>query len=118
MAIPGIPVDREGEFIYSLLPRTQEVADRLLIEVTAKDNVKIVTLRSTYKVENKTLCPIDVVLVDGEGQLGSSVTLGEHQMILICMQLILTHIIDPGQDYAIPIEAVLAKNVKVRPHSK
>lgn len=67
-AIRNIPVDREGDFIYDLRSRAQKVADRLLIEVTVKDNVKIVTLRSTYKLENQTLYPIDVVLVDSQGK--------------------------------------------------
>lgn len=67
-AVRNVPVDREGDFIYALRPRTQRTADRLLIEVTVKDNVKIITLRSTYKLENLTLYPVDVVLVDSRGK--------------------------------------------------
>lgn len=66
--VRNIPVDREGEFVYALRPRTQKVADRLLCEVTVKDNVKIVTIRSTYKIENLTLYPVDVILVDARGK--------------------------------------------------
>ncbi|KAG8928477.1 hypothetical protein FRC01_005870 [Tulasnella sp. 417] len=97
-AIRAIPVDREGEFVYALRPRTQKTADRLLCEVTVKDNVKHVTLRSTYKLENNTLYPIDVVLVDSRGR-------PSHQLKKL----------SPGEDYVVPIEAVLLSDIQVRP---
>lgn len=60
-------MDREGEFTFSLRPRTEKYSNRLLCEVQVKDNVKIVTIRSTYKVENLTLYPLELTLVDDAG---------------------------------------------------
>jgi vacuolar protein sorting-associated protein 13A/C len=60
----GVPVDREGEFTFALRPRTEKYSNRLLCEVKVQDNVKIVTIRSTYKVENQTLYPLELTLVD------------------------------------------------------
>ncbi|KAG9019286.1 hypothetical protein FRB90_004293 [Tulasnella sp. 427] len=97
-AIRAIPVDREGEFVYALRPRTQKTADRLLCEVTVKENVKHVTLRSTYKLENSTLYPIDVVLIDNKGRPSHSLKK-----------------LSPGEDYIVPIEAVLLSDIQVRP---
>ena len=66
-ALRGIPVDKEGEFTFSLRPRTEKYADRLLCAVTVEDNVKIVTLRSTYLVVNLTFYPLELMLVDHTG---------------------------------------------------
>lgn len=64
----SIPVEREGEYLFSLRPRTDKFAHRLLCEIKVQDNVKIVTLRSAYKVENLTLYPLELILVDERGQ--------------------------------------------------
>lgn len=45
----------------------EKYADRLLCAVTVEDNVKIVTLRSTYLVENLTFYPLELMLVDHTG---------------------------------------------------
>lgn len=66
-ALRGIPVDREGEFTFSLRPRMEKYSDRLLCAITVQDNVKIVTLRSTYLVENQTFYPLELILVDHTG---------------------------------------------------
>jgi vacuolar protein sorting-associated protein 13A/C len=63
----SIPVDREGEFVFSLRPRMEQYVDRILCDVQVLDNVKVVTLRSTYKVDNQTLYPVEVVIVDETG---------------------------------------------------
>lgn len=64
----NVPVDREGEFCFALRPRSDNPMRRLLCEVKVQDNVKLVTLRSTYKVENLTLYPIELTLVDDKGR--------------------------------------------------
>ena len=64
----SVPVDREGEFCFALRARSDSAAHRLLCEVKVQDNVKLVTLRSTYKVENLTLYPIELTLVDDKGR--------------------------------------------------
>ena len=63
-----MPVDREGEYTFSLRPRTEKYAHRLVCEVKVQDNMKLVILRSTYKVENNTLYPLELTLVDETGQ--------------------------------------------------
>ncbi|KAG9314367.1 hypothetical protein JVU11DRAFT_5161 [Chiua virens] len=97
-ALRGIPVNKEGEFTFSLRPRMEKYTDRLLCAVTVEDNVKIVTLRSTYLVENLTFYPLEVMLVDHTGHPVYSLEK-----------------IAPGQDYALPIEAVTQNRIKLQP---
>ncbi|CAL1695807.1 unnamed protein product [Somion occarium] len=94
----SIPVDRAGEYAFSLRPRTEKYTHRLLCEVKVQDNVKIVTLRSTYKVENNTLYPLEVTLVDESGQPVQPLEK-----------------IAPGQDYALPVEAVSQNRIRIQP---
>ncbi|KAI0756975.1 vacuolar protein sorting-associated protein 13 [Daedaleopsis nitida] len=94
----SVPVDREGEYTFSLRPRTEKYAHRLVCEVKVQGNVKLVVLRSTYKVENLTLYPLEVTLVDETGQPVYAVEK-----------------IAPGQDYALPLDAVNQCRVRVQP---
>ena len=61
-------MDREGEFCFALRSRSDGPIHRLLCEVKVQDNVKLVTLHYTYKVENPTLYPIELTLVDDDGR--------------------------------------------------
>ncbi|KAG2159854.1 vacuolar protein sorting-associated protein 13 [Suillus bovinus] len=97
-ALRGIPVDREGEYTFSLRPRMETYADRLLCAVSVEDNVKIVTLRSTYLVENQTFYPLELTLVDHTGHPVYSLEK-----------------IAPGKDYALPIEAVTQNRIRLQP---
>lgn len=63
----SLPIDREGEFTFSLKPRIDKLPARILCEVTLENNTKVVTIRSTYIVENKTLYPLELTLVDANG---------------------------------------------------
>ncbi|KIM48205.1 hypothetical protein M413DRAFT_439924 [Hebeloma cylindrosporum] len=94
----GIPVDREGEFVYSLRPRTEKYLSRLLCEVKVVDNTKIVTIRSTYKIENLTLYPIELMLVDESGHPVYSLEK-----------------IVPGREFSLPIEAVIKNRIRIQP---
>ncbi|TBU65089.1 vacuolar protein sorting-associated protein 13 [Dichomitus squalens] len=94
----SVPVDREGEYTFSLRPRTGKYAHRLVCEVKVEGNAKTVVLRSTYKVENNTLYPLELTLVDETGQPVYAVEK-----------------IVPGQDYALPLEAVNQCRVRVQP---
>ncbi|KAH8120322.1 vacuolar protein sorting-associated protein vps13 [Phellopilus nigrolimitatus] len=94
----SVPVDREGEYIYSLRPQTKLGISKLMCEIVIKDNVKIVTLRSTYKVENQTFYPLEITLVDNTG----------HPVYPI-------EKIAPGQDFALPIEAVSQNKIRIQP---
>ena len=84
--------------MFPLRPRTDKHSNRLLCEVKVVDNVKVVTIRSTFKVENLTLYPIEVTLVD------------EHGHPVYSLEKVA-----PGQDYALPIEAVNQTRIRVQP---
>ncbi|KAJ7293574.1 vacuolar protein sorting-associated protein 13 [Mycena rebaudengoi] len=94
----SIPVDREGEYIFTLRPRTEKYPHRLLCEVKVVDTVKVVTIRSTYKIENLTLYPLEITLVDDTGHPVQSLEK-----------------IAPGQDYSLPIEAVTLNKIRIQP---
>ncbi|QRV76706.1 vacuolar protein sorting-associated protein 13 [Ceratobasidium sp. AG-Ba] len=96
--VKGIPVDREGEFVYALRPNLDKIMDRLLCEITVQDNIKVITLRSTYNVENLTSYPIELILVDASNKPAYAVQK-----------------IPPGGQYALPIEAVTKNRIKLRP---
>ncbi|EKM61051.1 uncharacterized protein PHACADRAFT_156217 [Phanerochaete carnosa HHB-10118-sp] len=96
--VRSIPVDREGEFAFTLRPRTDKLAHRIVCDVVVEDNVKIVTIRSTYRVENYTLYPLEITLVD---ELGRPV----HALEKIA----------PGQDYTLPIEGIGQNRLKIQP---
>lgn len=61
-------MDREGEYTFTLRPKTDKLAHRVVCDVSVHDNVKIITIRSTYTVENKTLYPLEITLVDEAGR--------------------------------------------------
>jgi vacuolar protein sorting-associated protein 13A/C len=65
--VSQIPINREGERIYNLRPKKDEIRHRLLVEVVlGTDNVKYVTFRSPLLVENKTQIPIELGVYDVE----------------------------------------------------
>ncbi|KAF5355629.1 hypothetical protein D9756_003767 [Leucocoprinus leucothites] len=96
--IRGIPVDREGEFVYSLRPHTGKYPERLMCEVKVVENTKVITIRSTYKVENLTLYPLELMLVDDTGHPIASLEK-----------------IAPGQEYSLPIDAVTKNRIRIQP---
>ncbi|KAI9788366.1 MAG: hypothetical protein M1816_006969 [Peltula sp. TS41687] len=60
-----IPVTGEGETMYNLRPKRDNVVHRLLAEVKlGAENVKYVTLRSPLLVENNTQIPIEMAIFD------------------------------------------------------
>ncbi|KAF7306925.1 hypothetical protein MIND_00485000 [Mycena indigotica] len=94
----SIPVDREGEYIYTLRSRTERHSHRLLVEVKVIDTVKVVTFRSTYKVENLTLYPIELTLVDDNGPVQG------------------VQKIAPGDHYSLPVgDAVTMNKIRIQP---
>lgn len=66
-------VDREGEHIYALRPKVEKVTHRLLCDVKLVDNVKVVTFRSTFLIENKSLVNAEMVIVDEHGKRASQI---------------------------------------------
>jgi|SRR5712671_6013530 len=68
--LSSVPVDKEGEYSFSLRPKTEKCYNRLLCQVKVEASTKIVTLRSTYSVHNRTLYPLEIAI--GEGGDGTS----------------------------------------------
>lgn len=98
--LSGIPVDREGEYTFALRPRAEKYYNRLLCEVKVEASTKIVTLRSTYRVHNRTLYPLEIAV--GEGGESSS---GGGVVVKLA----------PGQDYSLPLVKVGKCKLKVQP---
>ncbi|KAF9015159.1 vacuolar protein sorting-associated protein 13 [Cyathus striatus] len=94
----SVPVDREGEFTFPLRPITDKYPSKLLCDVKVIDNTKIVTLRSTYKIANYTLYPLELMVVDDAGHPVYSLEK-----------------IVPGEDFPLPIEAVTRNRIRIQP---
>ncbi|KAI8384441.1 uncharacterized protein BYT42DRAFT_612143 [Radiomyces spectabilis] len=97
-SLRNIPVDTEGEHIYALRPVIHDVQHRVIFDVKLVDNLKVVTIRSALVIENRTLLPVDVLLVDARGNPERSFKK-----------------IAPGEDYPIPIEKAYHNRFSIRP---
>jgi vacuolar protein sorting-associated protein 13A/C len=98
-SINKIPVNREGETLYSLRPRKDQVLHRLLVEVSlGVDNVKYITFRSPLLVENKTQIPVELGVFDAQ----------EGHLLKI-------EKIAPGESRPAPVGAAYMKSLLVRP---
>ncbi|OAD68026.1 hypothetical protein PHYBLDRAFT_57710 [Phycomyces blakesleeanus NRRL 1555(-)] len=97
-SLRDISVDTEGEKMQPLQPMINDVEHHIMFDIKLVNNVKVVTIRSTMVIENKTLLPVDFVLLDKSGNPCSHIKK-----------------IAPGQDYAIPIEAAYNDRFCVRP---
>lgn len=96
--IRHLNVDQEGELLVNLRPKVDRVMHRLLCEVKLENNVKVITLRSTFNVENNTLVPIEFVIVDSHDELTDIIRK-----------------IAPGQNCPVPIEAAYHSRIRIRP---
>ncbi|KAF3939918.1 hypothetical protein ABW19_dt0203018 [Dactylella cylindrospora] len=98
-SVTKIPVNREGEEIYTLRPRVNKTLHRLLCEVhLGEDSVKYITLRSPFLVENNTQIPIELGILDSSR---------EHVAKL--------YKIKPGDAHPLPVEAAFYSSAVVRP---
>ncbi|KAE8441399.1 hypothetical protein EG329_004988 [Mollisiaceae sp. DMI_Dod_QoI] len=98
-SINKIGVNREGETLYSLRPRKDQILHRLLVEITlGADNVKYITLRSPLLVENKTQIPVELGVFDAQ----------EGHLLKI-------EKIAPGESRPAPVGAAFMKSLLVRP---
>jgi vacuolar protein sorting-associated protein 13A/C len=61
-------VDREGSVTYVLRPTINRVLHRLVCEVQIKNNIKIVTFRSSTVIYNMTDVGVDIMVVNVRGQ--------------------------------------------------
>ncbi|EQB44694.1 hypothetical protein CGLO_16538 [Colletotrichum gloeosporioides Cg-14] len=99
--VKNVRLNREGEAIYGLKPKTDNILHRLLVEVTlGKDNVKYVTLRSPLVVENETQIPVELGVYDAQ----------EGHLLKI-------EKIAPGESRPAPVGAAFLKSLLVRPDS-
>ncbi|EFW98970.1 vacuolar protein sorting-associated protein vps13 [Grosmannia clavigera kw1407] len=100
-AVKNIHLSREGEFLFSLQPKSNQVLHRLLVDVRlGHDNVKYVTLRSPLLVENDTQIPIEIGVYDARDG-----------------HLLKIEKIAPGEARPAPVGAVYLKSLIVRPDS-
>ena len=66
-SLPRIPVHREGEFLYNLKPKKDNIQHRILVEIKlGPDNVKYITFRSPLLVENNTQIPVELGIYSPE----------------------------------------------------
>ncbi|KAK7755824.1 Vacuolar protein sorting-associated protein 13 [Diatrype stigma] len=99
--VKNIRVNREGEFLYSLRPKTDNTLHRLLVDVSlGADNIKYVTLRSPLQVENQTQIPLELGVFDVQDG-----------------HLLKIEKIPPGESRPAPVAAAFVKSLLVRPDS-
>lgn len=97
--VKNISINREGEHIYGLRPKTDNILHRLCVEVElGADNVKYVTLRSPFVVENATQIPVELGIYDAEDG-----------------HLLKIEKIAPGESRPAPVGAAFEKKLLVRP---
>ncbi|KAH7104413.1 vacuolar protein sorting-associated protein vps13 [Auriculariales sp. MPI-PUGE-AT-0066] len=94
-ALQGIPVDREGQKAITLRPKIDQLGTRLMCDITVDNNVKVVTLRSGFKIENKTLYPIEI-------------SLGMETQPYMVKKL------PPNHDFSLPLTSE-THNIRIRP---
>ncbi|KAJ9118150.1 hypothetical protein QFC22_004053 [Naganishia vaughanmartiniae] len=96
--VRGISVEREGEYLFMLSPQIQEFRYHLACEISLRDNVKIITFRSTFVIENETHLALEAKLLDSANKLSRA-----------------TYNIQPGDKWPMPLESVIHSRVIVRP---
>ena len=97
--VKSIRLTREGEFLFGLKPKTQQVLHKLLVEIKlGKDNIKYVTLRSPLLVENDTGIVVELGVYDA------------HEGHLLKIERI-----NPGESKPAPVGAAYFKSLLVRP---
>jgi vacuolar protein sorting-associated protein 13A/C len=98
-SVNKIPVNREGEYLYNLRPRKEQVLHRLLVDIKlGTDNVKYVTFRSPLLVENSTQIPVEIGVFNVEQG-----------------HLLKIEKIAPGESRPAPVGAAFLHSLLVRP---
>ncbi|KAI1497895.1 vacuolar protein sorting-associated protein 13, partial [Biscogniauxia marginata] len=99
--VKNIRLNREGEFLYGLRPKSDNTLHRLLVEVSlGADNIKYVTLRSPLVVENQTQIPVELGVYDPQDG-----------------HLLKIEKIAPGESRPAPVAAAYIKSLLIRPDS-
>ncbi|KAI3625696.1 hypothetical protein CBS9595_001057 [Malassezia furfur] len=96
--VRNVSVDREGESVMTLRPKLNRTSYRLLCDIKLENNIKVITFRSTFRVDNQALIPIEIGVLDEDGALSDTVLR-----------------IAPGTDNALPIIDAYHRKVRVRP---
>ena len=97
--IKNVRLNREGEYLYALRPKENDVIHRVCVEVSlGSDNVKYVVLRSPLLVENATEIPVELGIYDSRDG-----------------NLLKIEKIAPGDSRPAPVGAVYEKCALVRP---
>ncbi|KAI5461965.1 vacuolar protein sorting-associated protein vps13 [Mariannaea sp. PMI_226] len=97
--VKNVRLNREGEFIYSLRPKADNISHRICVDVSlGTDNVKCVTFRSPLLVENATQIPVELGIYDAK----------EGHLLKI-------EKIAPGDSRPAPVGAAYEKTLLVRP---
>jgi vacuolar protein sorting-associated protein 13A/C len=99
-SLRDVNLDTEGEHMHPLRPMLNNVQHRIVFDVKLVDNIKIVTIRSAFVIENRTLLSVDFASIDPSGKMDGSIKK-----------------IAPGQDFAIPIEKAYTNRFCIRPDS-
>ena len=97
-SLRDVQLDTEGEHTLPLRPMANHVQHRIVFDIKLVDNIKIVTIRSSLVVENRTLLSVDFASIDPSGKMDGAVIK-----------------IAPGEDYAIPIEKAYTNRFCIRP---
>ncbi|TQS31986.1 hypothetical protein Golomagni_07714, partial [Golovinomyces magnicellulatus] len=97
--VKNVRLNREGEFLYALKPKTDEVLHRICVEVSlGSDNVKYVVLRSPLLIENATEIPVELGVYDAQDG-----------------HLLKIEKIAPGEARPAPVGAAYEKRALIRP---
>lgn len=98
-SVEEISVNREGEQLYTLRPAKDDILHRLLCEVRlGHDNVKYITFRSPFLIENNTQIPVEMGILDSGGA-----------------HLVRVYKIVPGGSQPAPVAAAYWQAVIIRP---
>jgi vacuolar protein sorting-associated protein 13A/C len=100
-SLRDIKLDTEGEHMHPLRPMVKNVLHHIVFDIKLVDNIKIVTIRSSLVIENRTLLPVDLASIDPSGNMD-----GPMEKIA------------PGENYAIPIEKAYTNRFCIRPDGK
>ncbi|KAJ1553677.1 hypothetical protein HK096_006899, partial [Nowakowskiella sp. JEL0078] len=100
-SLQGILVDRESTETYNLRPKIDHITHRITCDVKLEANVKIVTLQSSTTLHNGTRMVLEIMTTNVKGHMTCS-----------------PQILDPGEDFHVPIIAAYHDIIYFRPEEK
>ncbi|RCH95152.1 hypothetical protein CU098_002571, partial [Rhizopus stolonifer] len=100
-SILHVPVDKEGEFVYRLLPTVKGVDHRLIVDIHLENHIKYVTFRSGLILENTCSDVIQLAVVNKDRQMQSDIIT-----------------LSAGEIYHVPIALAYGYWVVIRPSNQ